>query len=116
MAQRGSSKLPSSIKTAATEYTVHSEANDFLAEEADEGDNILFGRTNHLKGTIHIRPGASASKQRETMMHEVLHTVCFVSGLSHELDAEEGLVRRLTPVLLQVIRDNPELVEYLRAA
>lgn len=71
-----------------------------------------MGSTNLDKGVIAIREGLSEDQTSDTLLHEVLHAVFLATGLNGE-DREEELIERLTPMLLQVIRDNPDLIQTL---
>lgn len=53
--------------------------------------------------------------QRETLLHEVLHAVMDATGLDEWLGEEqtEDAVRRLSPMLLDTLQRNVELVDYL---
>ena len=64
---------------------------------------------------IRLHPDRAELIIKETLLHEIIHGVCAVGGLDHELgaDQEEKIVRRLAPILLDVLRRNPGMVEYL---
>ena len=67
--------------------------------------------TNTLQ--IWIRQKLRRSKAREILLHEVLHACThpwIVQGGKFE---DEEFVTAVAPVLLLVLQDNPELVEYL---
>lgn len=75
-----------------------------------------FGNTNTRTQRIILADDQSPGALRDTVLHEVLHCVVAHAGFSQEWeDREEGIVNRLTPVVLQVLRDNPRLVSYLIA-
>lgn len=77
----------------------------------------LLGETFNDDCLIEIKRKQGAACKRDTLLHECLHGIVWVSGgaklfdLSH--DDEEKLVRLLTPWLLALIRDNPALIAYL---
>ena len=54
-----------------------------------------------------------------TLIHEVLHAVWYVQGLSSRMDTgtvtEEQVVDAVSNGLTQVMRDNPELFERISA-
>lgn len=58
---------------------------------------------------------------RETLLHEVLHVVWGVSGLTYvhgsfdEDDREENIVRMQASPMLHFIQQNPDIVHYLEA-
>ena len=78
----------------------------------DAGD---AGCYDHLRGTIAVRDGLAPLPEREVVVHETLHVATEVAGLRDELgdEKEEAVVRRLAPVVLDILRRNPRLVEYL---
>ncbi len=78
-----------------------------------------FGSCDRGKGEIVLRgpDGISEDKCRETLLHEVLHAVIGTSRIppfGHEDgEVEEGFVSMLAPLLLDTLRDNPDLVNAL---
>ena len=55
--------------------------------------------------------------EQMTVLHEVLHAAWAATGLDDQTcDHEEVIVSTLAPVLLAVIRDNPDLIKYLTAS
>lgn len=55
---------------------------------------------------------------RDTLLHETLHAIIAQTGLSESPgplhgDAEEQVVRALTPLLLHVLRENKNLIQFL---
>jgi hypothetical protein len=49
------------------------------------------------------------------LVHEVLHTIFTFAGLDAELGEKktERHVRRLAPIVLDVLRRNPDMLSYL---
>lgn len=100
-------KMPESVETGPFLYRVH------LSEIALDGYN---GGTNFNNRVIAIDGNITLDGQRETLLHEVLHCTLDLTGLrSMGKDEEENLVASLSPWLLMVLRDNPELVKFLCA-
>lgn len=77
------------------------------------GDELGLTDLNML--TVNIRAELAADLTRETVLHEVLHTITDMIGERMRLgsDREEEIIRSLSPALLMVLRDNPKLVAYL---
>ena len=75
----------------------------------------LLGETDNTNTEIMLKRDQSAACRRDTLLHEVMHAVVFLSGYGHDLKHadEERLVRTITPWILAVLRDNPELVDFL---
>lgn len=77
-----------------------------------------FGSCDCGKSEIVLRgpDGISEDKCRETLLHEVLHAVIGTSRIppfGHGEEVEEDFVSMLAPVLLDTLRDNPDLVNAL---
>jgi len=97
--------MPKSIKVGPHTYTV-------LRKQASAFDEAIgFCDNNSLQ--IWIKKRLRKSKAQEILLHEVLHTVTLqcLDGVK-EL-GDESFVTATAPVLLQVIQDNPDLLEYL---
>lgn len=79
-----------------------------LADDAD-------GWTDLLARRIGIRPKLHLEYERVVLLHEILHA-CLDSSHHATLDlndAEESLIRYISPVLYGVLQDNPDLLDYL---
>ena len=62
---------------------------------------------------IEVEPSLSEQAQAQTILHEVLHGVARTSKLNdifQNTDDEERLIDGFAHGLLQVIRDNPDLI------
>jgi hypothetical protein len=86
----------------------------FTDREKLKADGLLYYRDN----SIHIAKEQCQSQQASALLHEVLHAVFYISGLSSEFrsQTEEKIVRALEPFLFQLLRDNPKLIKYLTEA
>lgn len=76
-------------------------------------DEPVVGQCDTSACQIVIDPDQSPTQLLDTLLHEVLHACFDLIGASSDVDhdTEEKLVRRLSPVLIQVLRDNPGLVD-----
>jgi hypothetical protein len=72
-----------------------------LASDGKDGDSSLRDLT------IRVRHDLPESLWRETLLHEVLHMCLALTHLAQRLDddAEEDLVRAVTPYLAQCVAD-----------
>ena len=61
---------------------------------------------------ILVRERLKKSVAKETLLHELLHTTTYPS-LNEKTATDEDFVTAMSPVLLQVIQDNPDLLAYL---
>jgi hypothetical protein len=103
-------KPPRFIHVGPYEYSVHTDAA--AVAELDSGDD---GSCDFHDVRITVNPARPEQVQRDTLLHEVLHAIGALTGLRRDLgeEAEERVVERLSSNLLDTLRRNPELVEYL---
>ena len=97
--------MPSSVKVGPHVYSL-------LRKPASAMPNTL-GVCDDSLLQICIRQKMRRSKAKEVLLHEVLHACSHLTLSSFGKRAEEDFVEAITPTLLQVLQDNPELLEYL---
>lgn len=68
-----------------------------------------WGSTDAGTAQIRVVEAQGPYQERDTVLHELLHAALLVMGKGRE----EEIVSALSPVLLDVLRSNPELVAYL---
>lgn len=108
--------IPESVHVHPFDYTISTDRTELLeaclAQETD-----LAGQADHKRLRILLDEEAAPAYVAEVLVHETLHAMMTVSGLLSEIgaDEEERIVNRLAPVLLALIRDNPDLLAYLTA-
>ena len=116
-------KRPSKIRVGWQTYHVTYFPEKKWIEDHSDYDR---GITYNSKGTIDLRlaiegvPYNEASL-RETLLHELVHACFHVSridfdNLKKHTDLEEHVAGRLPGPLLAVLRDNPNVLEYLTAS
>jgi hypothetical protein len=102
---------PKSVKVGPFRYKVR-----FGVHEHDEG-HLLLGRLHHISETMLVSTIQSKRNQQETMVHESLHGILELTGLSYEMrdqpEMEEELVRRLAPTILGWLRENKGMTTWL---
>ena len=98
--------MPKSIKVGPHVYTIIRKSKSEMPEES-----LGFCDTTPLQ--LFIRKRLRKSKAKEICLHEVLHTCTYPMLADEKKHTEEEFIEAVTPVLLQVIQDNPELLEYL---
>lgn len=101
-------RYPKSIKVGPYEFTLVKDK--WLGPIAQNA-----GVTGTDVERIHIATGLSKGMERDTVLHEALHAVWTQTALDRKYDeeAEEEAIWQLSPRILALLRDNPELVEYL---
>lgn len=71
----------------------------------NQDDERVYGEYDERTSTINLDVDASADMIRDALLHEILHVI-----LSMYDKDDETLVRLVSPMLLQVIKENPRLV------
>jgi hypothetical protein len=102
---------PKEIEVGPYTYTVAH--GDTVTRRQLGGDH---GETDHSELIIKINERASGVV-RETLVHELLHALSDLAGLQEQYGAEadEQWCRRIAPWLLDTLRRNPDLVDFLLA-
>ena len=74
-----------------------------------ENNDSAYGIYDEKSTTIKLLEGMSKSALQDTLVHEILHALL----QAYELDSEK-IVRALTPGIVSMIKDNPQLVLFLQ--
>lgn len=94
---------------------VHVGVSDYRIRQVKRLD--VLGETDSNNAEILLKKAQAPSVLRDTLVHELLHAVVYASGYFKVADldrtSEENLVVTLSPWILAILRDNPDLVEYL---
>lgn len=100
--------LPKEIKVLGLDYEVKEYEDNLTVKDA--------GFTHVHGNLISITTGMKPKQQACTLLHEVLHAVFAEMGMHNSpiKDGEEYIVECLSNGLIQVIRDNPHLIEFLQ--
>ena len=101
-------KPPKTIKVGPHTRELHQGGKWLLALDDDKDGRFLTA-----DGVYVLHPSLTGTPAAETSLHEVLHDAVAQTGFPIEDDREEQLVTGLAHVLLGVIRDNPDYVEWL---
>lgn len=98
--------MPDSAKLGAHIYKMLRRPSSQIVVEGERVKASI--NTNLLQ--ICVAKGLKLSKAQELTIHESLHAI-WPAGFSFE----EEIITELSPRLLQVIQENPDLLEYLRS-
>lgn len=106
--------LPNKLKIGPYTYRVSQDRTEMLERCRTEATDLL-GHIDHRHLTILIEPTQAETQKQDSLLHEALHAICEMTGLSAEWgeEREEATVRRLSPALLALLRDNPRTITYL---
>lgn len=94
--------IPKTLKLGAFNWTV--EENQDVAREG-----CVYGSTHFRSQKIFLDPDVTDDNKAETLLHELLHTAIYHSGLTERLKngaTEEEIVSSITPALYQALHDN----------
>ena len=104
-----------SVKDLKVDIT-HLATTDVHEEWVHEEQQDVLGTCDRDMLIIQLETETGHDRFRETFVHEHLHAMISKAGLHNDLlteGREEGVVARLSPILLQFLRDNPNAIEFL---
>lgn len=108
-------KPPKVIHVGPIRYAVVFAEHAIAVVERGDADR-LYAHHDPRKQQITVDPDQGPDQLADSLLHEVLHACVAVTGIDETLgDKEETVVRSLSTCLLDVIRRNPRLVEWLAA-
>ena len=86
---------------------------DIIKLEGEDRDKCL-GLFSEAQMTISMRDEyRNGQQEAETLLHEVIHAIRAVTGI-YPKDSEERIVSQMSIGMASVIRDNPDLIEWLQ--
>jgi hypothetical protein len=97
--------LPERVRVMGIDYTVMQVPN--LAV----GEKTVDGRAYLDQGLIMVRAEMGATLQLQTLWHEIVHAIGYIGRINSKKVGSEEAVDYLAWALLQVVRDNPDLVK-----
>jgi len=105
--------LPERLRIGLHCYGVTYDESRVRAFEREEKRPNCYGVSAHRDLQIYLDPTVVRSQQRDTLWHEVKHTVyALVGGFPADTDEEE-IILLTASIELMVLRDNPALVAFL---
>lgn len=107
-------KRPEVIWVGAFPFKIYFDHVKLAVMTADDGVKAAVGACNADKLEIVIDERLPEPRQRDVLIHEVLHAMWAFSGIRNADElTEEFVVDALSADLLYVLRVNPDFVEYL---
>lgn len=101
-------KPPTSVKVGP--YTFTLKASPDLLETGKVGD------CDEAKALIRYAPHLDPIMLRSVIVHETLHACALMVGITlTDKHDQETFIRRIEPLLLAVLRDNPTLTAWIAA-
>ena len=84
-----------------------------LAGKACDENAVRNGWCN-VKNRIYLETGRTLQQERTTLLHEIQHVILGTES-SEEETTTHDFIYKLSPQLLQVLQENPDLLFYLTA-
>lgn len=105
---RAARKPPKTVLIGHAYYEIKFDKNI----SADAG---ALGLTGTETQRILLDPQMGPDVERETVLHEAMHGIWYQTLLDRQYrdKQEEDIIYTLAPRILELLKDNPELVEYL---
>lgn len=97
--------MPGSVKVGPHVYSVSRSPSAALGDALGDCDCTTL--------RIRVRARLRRSKAQEILLHEIIHAILNGPLLGTEKYDDEVYIEATAGVLLQVLRENPELVIYL---
>ena len=105
--------IPDSIQIGPYRFRVEATQSAIDRQRVESGRQNRVGQLDIRHALIHVDPTLQPDVLADTLLHEVLHGVWAAVGLPEEKLEAEQVVGALTPLLLDTLRRNPALVDYL---
>jgi hypothetical protein len=111
---------PRRLRIGATVYTIElvekvppaGDASGLAGKACD--DNAVRSNWCTAKRRIYLESGRTLQQERTTLLHEIQHVLLGTETSEEEITTHQ-FIYKLSPKLLQVLQDNPELYSYLTA-
>ena len=102
--------MPEQIKIDTVKYT----AKEY--EYILSGNRSVMGQINYEKSEIQISEKISAENKKLVLMHEITHGITVERDVKDIIPEEhyEKVVDEIAKGFLQLIRDNPALINYIQ--
>lgn len=110
-------ELPRHVCILGQHYAIEVVDHPTAALDPDSAEShSALGTCDRTGNRIILRGTLGDDKARETLLHETLHAIVGTTRMElWQGDDEEKVVAQLAPVLLDVLRSNPRLVDALLA-
>lgn len=82
-----------------------------LQPEIKHDDTEYLGWVDYGTTVIDLSLAEHEQLRSQTLVHEIIHVIMHQAGFS---DHSEAVIEALSHGLIQVIRENPELIEFIK--
>jgi Zn-dependent peptidase ImmA (M78 family) len=108
-------KMPKDVKVGPYRYSIKNDKSSMDSARVRFETIEAIGFTSTHEQCIFVDPELSEDMRAETLLHEIMHVVCEATGISTSFDEkeEESFIATVSPLLLDTLRENREVAEYL---
>lgn len=113
-------ETPKTVRIGPYIYRISSDAAEWkkhvakIRKENPEDHEEACGYTVNLRQLILLDPDQEKDMLADTLLHEILHALYYTSGLGEiESPTEEQIVFIYSPHLLALLRNNPEILQFM---
>lgn len=92
--------IPKQIKIAGNDYTVLTNANEYLQSKD------CLGECGYIDQFIKVRTNMPQQRIKQAFIHEMVHLMLFEAGFIYTVYDNEKMVRPIANILYQILRDN----------
>jgi predicted SprT family Zn-dependent metalloprotease len=107
-----SKTMPKKVKIGYANYNIIQQKE--ILEGKGKKREELLGLCYMQESEIKICKSQSKEELANTLLHEILHAIMWSQGLKLSESTEEKVVTQITNGLCCVIKDNPELISWLK--
>lgn len=105
---------PKDIQIGPYHFTTVLDKAEWDKAVKDHGDADLFGLMVDANQQILADPDQADDMLADTILHEVLHAIFMTAGSRERKKfSEEQMICLISPMLLDTLRRNPDLVTFL---
>jgi hypothetical protein len=104
--------LPSHVRVGPYLWEVVT-GHDALTPVTRKEGSMVYGWTLPREQRMIIAPDLGFDFERETFLHELMHCCAHLGCFAEDDLGEEEWIARTSPWLFSVLKDNPEVLEYL---
>lgn len=106
--------IPREIQVGPLACKVIVSAKAIAEAQKEAGSTGVYGRFYWRTLEIHIDPDVTPHHQRDALLHETRHAIWHLLRMDDDRKyLEEDVISRETPMLVDVLRRNPQLVAFL---
>lgn len=103
--------LPKSVLIAGMRFSIEWRKKSWTVDK-EEVDGTCWPADHELA----VNKALAGDRRAMVLLHEIMHAACDAAELQLPEKVEEEVVKHLSRVLFQILRDNPTLVTYLCTA